>query len=179
MTTTRCLASVLLLALALSSSACLNNGHSVNVYGGKRTLEADDWDDVDNPTVYGADAVLKVDLPWLGVEGGWFHTEEDDGTVGELALDEYILGLRVTPWKILIEPYGSIGVSYVDSELDSATDDSDEVLAYYLRVGAAFSIGIFRMGLDGRALLGSDVDLDTIESDVDGYLLTAFVGLGF
>jgi hypothetical protein len=173
--------SVVVLASALASSACLGSGHSVNAYGGKRTLEASDWDDVDNPTVYGLDGVLKINLPWLNVEGGWMRTEEDDDTVGDLALDEYFVGLRVTPWKILLEPYGSIGVSYVDSELDAAaTDESDEVVAYYARVGAAFTIGgLIRMGLDARALLGSDVDLDTIDSDVDGYYLTAFVGVGF
>ena len=106
--------------------------------------------------------------------------KEDDSGVGELTVDDYFVGLRVTPWKILIEPYGSAGVTWVDSGLDTgATDDGDEVLAYYLRVGAAFTIGIIRLGLDGRALFGSDVDLDTIESDVDGYQLAAFVGLGF
>src|SRR5262245_7089578 len=184
MSTTRAI-SALVLALAFASTACLGSGNSVNLYGGKRTLEASDWNDVDNPTVYGADVVVKMNLPWLNMEGGWFHTEEDDSTVGgltsaDLAVDEYFVGLRVTPWKILIEPYGSIGVSYVDSEIDATgANDSDEVLAYYLRVGAAFTIGMFRIGLDGRALFGSDVSLDTIESDVDGYYLTAFVGVGF
>ena len=185
MPTTRAILSALVLALAFASTACLGSGNSVNVYGGKRTLEASDWSDVDNPTVYGADVVLKMNLPWLNMEGGWFHSEDDGSTVGglanaDVALDEYFVGLRLTPWKILIEPYGSAGVTYVTSDLDATgASDSDEVLAYYLRLGAAFTIGLFRIGLDGRALLGSDVTLDTIESDVDGYQLTAFVGLGF
>lgn len=185
MTASRCLASALVLALALASSACVGAGHSINAYGGTRFLEADDWDDLDNPLVYGLDGVLKVNLLWLNVEGGWFHTDNEEGDVGavtdaELGVDEYFVGLRVTPWKILLEPYGSIGVTWVDSELDAgATDDSDEVLAYYLRLGAAFTISFVRIGLDGRAVFGSDVDLDTIETDVDGYQLTAFVGLGF
>ncbi len=170
----------LVLALAFASSACIGAGHSVNAYGGTRFLDADNWDDVDNPIVYGLDGVLKVDLPWLGVEGGWFHSEDDASGTGELTVDDYFVGLRVTPWKILIQPYGSVGATWVDSGLDTAAaDDDDQVLAYYLRVGAAFTIGIIRLGLDGRALVGSDVDLNAIESDVDGYQLTAFVGLGF
>jgi hypothetical protein len=175
----RHIATALVLALALTSTACVGAGHSVNAYGGSRFLESDDWDDLDNPIVYGLDGVLKINLPWLNVEGGWFHSEEDDGTVGELAVDEYFVGLRVTPWKILFEPYGSIGVTWVDGELDAATDDSDEVLAYYLRLGAAFTISFVRLGLDGRAVFGSDVDLDTLETDVDGYQLAAFIGVGF
>ena len=181
----RILASALVLALALASTACIGGGHSVNAYGGTRFLDADDWDDLDNPTVYGLDGALKMNLPWMNMEGGWFHTDNEEGDVGgvpasELGVDEYFVGLRVTPWKILLEPYGSIGVSWVDSQLDAgATDDSDGVLAYYLRVGAAFTFGFFRIGLDGRGLFGSDVDLDTLETDIDGYQLTAFVGLGF
>ena len=171
----------LVLVLAFASSACLGAGHSVNAYGGTRFLDASEWDDIDNPIVYGIDGVLKVDLPWLGVEGGWFHSEEDDDTVGDLTVDDYFVGLRVTPWKILIEPYASAGVTYVDSGLDAGpTSEDDQVFAYYLRLGAAFSLGIVRLGLDGRALIGTDVDFGTLgESDVDGYQLTAFVGLGF
>ena len=171
---------VLPIVLALASTACVGAGHSINAYGGSRFLEADDWDDVDNPLVYGLDGVLKVNLPWLNVEGGWFHSDEDDGTVGEIEVDEFFAGLRVTPWKILLEPYGSIGVTWVDSSLDAgAADDGDEVLAYYLRLGAAFTISFFRIGLDGRGVFGSDVDLNALETDVDGYQLTAFVGVGF
>jgi hypothetical protein len=171
---------VLALASALLSSACIGSGHSVNAYGGTRFLDANDWDDLDNPTVYGLDAVLKVDLPFLAVEGGWFHSDEEDMTVGELEVDEYFVGLRATPWHFLIEPYGSIGATYVNTGLDTGVaDDGDDALAYYARVGAAFTAGIVRLGLDGRATFGSDVELDTIESDVDGYQLAAFVGLGF
>ena len=47
------------------------------------------------------------------------------------------------------------------------------------RNGAAFSLGFFRLGVDGRALLGSDVELDTIDSDLDNWQLTAFLGVGF
>lgn len=170
----------LALACALLTSACIGSGHSVNAYGGTRFLDADDWDDLDNPTVYGADAVLKLNLPMLAVEGGWFHSDEEASTVGDLEVDDYFVGLRLTPWDFLISPYGSIGATYVNTGLDAgAVDDGDDVLAYYARLGAALTIGILRLGLDGRATFGADVDLDTIESDVDGYQLAAFVGLGF
>ena len=179
MTTSRCLASVLVLATAFGSTACLGNGHSVNAYYGKSFLDADDWDDLDNPTVYGLDGVLKVDLPWLGVEGGWFRTEEDDDVVGDLTIDEYFAGLRLTPWKIFVEPYLSAGISYVYPELEMAGDYDDEVWGYYGRLGFALTFAIVRFGVEGRALFGSDVDLGTLETDVDTYQLLGFVGLSF
>lgn len=166
------------------ATACLGSGSSVNAYGGTRSLDTDDFGSLDDQTVYGADLVLKTSLPFTAVEGGWFHADEEDDTAGltnaELATDEYFVGLRITPWKILIEPYAAAGVTYLDSELDATgVSDSDEDLAYYLRVGAAFSLAMLRIGVDGRALTGTDVDLDTIESDLDSYQFTVFLGLGF
>jgi hypothetical protein len=170
---------------ALLAPACLGTGSSVNAYGGARSLESDGFDDLDEPTVYGADVVLKLELPLLAVEGGWFRSEDDASSSGtlvdpDLTLDEYFVGLRLTPWKILVEPYGSAGVIYVDSELDdSVGSDSDSSLAYYARLGAALRFGFVRFGLDGRAVFGSEVDLDAIESDIDGYQLAAFIGFAF
>ena len=167
------------------TTACLGSGNSVNAYGGTRSLDTDDFGSLDDQTVYGLDAVLKLDLAFLAVEGGWLHAEEDSGSTAgltdpELSTDEYFVGLRLVPWQFLIEPYGSIGVTYLDTELDATgVSDSDSNVAYYARLGAAFSIGIFRLGLDGRMTFGSDVDLDTIETDLDNAQLTAFVGLGF
>jgi hypothetical protein len=180
----RSLASLLLLVAPLTAS-CIGSGHSVNAYGGTRSLDTDDFDSLDDQTVYGLDAVLKLDLPLMAVEGGWWHAEADESSAGgltdpELETDEYFVGLRVVPWDILISPYGSIGATWLDSSLDSTgTSDSDETLAYYVRLGAAFNIGFFRLGVDGRALLGSDVELETIDSDLDNVQLTAFLGVGF
>lgn len=180
--------SAVLLA-ALSGPACLGTGSSVNAYGGMRSLESDGFDDFDEPTVFGADAVLKLELPMLAVEGGWFRSEDDTSSSGaltdvDLALDEYFVGLRLTPWDFLIEPYGSVGVSYVDGELDSTSggipsSDSDSTLSYYARLGAALRFGFLRFGLDGRATFGSEIDFDNLESDVDGYQLAAFLGFAF
>lgn len=175
----------IVLLLAPLTTGCLGSGHSVNAYAGSRSLDTDDFGTLDDQTVYGADAVLKVNLPFLAVEGGWLHAEEDDDSTGglvdpELATDEYFVGLRLVPWQFLIEPYASVGASYLDSDLDATgVSDSDANLAYYARVGAAFSLGILRLGLDGRMTFGSDVDLDTIETDLDNAQFTAFVGIGF
>ena len=170
--------------LAALATSCLSSGNSVNAYAGTRSLDTSDFGSLDDQTAYGADVVLKLDLPFLAVEGGWLHADESASTAGltsaELATDEYFVGLRLAPWHFLIEPYGSLGLSWVDSSLDATgVSDSDSALAYYARLGAAITFGIVRVGLDGRALFGSDVSLDTFDSDVDNYQVTAFVGIGF
>jgi hypothetical protein len=71
-------------------------------------------------------------------------------------------------------------VTYVDTEVEGGGDSaSDEVVAFYLRLGASFNIAMFRVGLDARGLYGSDVEFDTLDTDLDGYQVTAFVGLNF
>jgi len=175
----------LVAALAFLGTSCLGSGSSVNAYGGTRSLDTNDFGSLDDQTVYGADVVLKVNVPFLAVEGGWFHAEEDSSTLGgltdpELASDEYFVGLRVAPWHFLIEPYASAGLTLLDASLDSdGTSDDDNTLAYYARLGAAITFGIVRFGLDGRALLGSDLELENIDSDLDNVQVTAFIGVGF
>lgn len=177
------------LLLAVSTSACLSGDNSVNVYGGSRSLDSSDWSNLDQPTVYGADLVMKVELPFTSVEGGWLHAADDAGASGGLtdldaSLDEYFVGLRLVPWKILIEPYGAAGVSLIQGDFDATSGvtpvgDSDSVLGYYLRVGAAMHFAMLRIGIDGRASFSGDLDLDAIETDANSYQLTAFLGLGF
>jgi hypothetical protein len=118
-----------LLGSALAS-ACIGSGNSVNAYAGTRSIDSSDFNGIDDPTVYGLDAVLKLNIPWLAVEAGWFHSYQDESSASgltdpELTLDEYFVGLRVVPWDFLVEPYGSIGVSYLDGELDATSGGND------------------------------------------------------
>jgi hypothetical protein len=180
---------LLTVLVALASTACLGTGSSINAYGGVRSLDSEDFDGVDDQKVYGADAVLKLEIPWLAVEGGWLHSQDDTSSAGqlldaELGIDEYFVGLRVTPWTFLVEPYGAVGVGLVDGDLDATVSgqqagDTDSALGYYARVGAAIRFGLLRLGLDGRAGFSGDLDLQAVESDVNNYQLTAFIGLAF
>ncbi len=169
-------------------TGCLGDGNSVNGYVGARSLDNDDWEDVDEPTVVGIDGVMALSGEWLGLEGGWLRSEDDTSSSGsfsdlELTLDEFFLGLRFTPWHFLIEPYGSAGVTYLDSSVDATSggmsaNDGDESVAGYARLGAALRLGLFRFGLDGRAVAGSDLDLNG-DTDVDYYQLALFAGVSF
>lgn len=174
---------------ALFAPACLAAGSSINAYGGVRSLDSDDFDHVDEPSVYGADVVWKLDKPMLSLEGGWLHAEDDASSSGaltdvDLGLDEYFFGLRAVPWDFWIEPYLSVGMTFVDGELDATNgglpaDESDATLGYYARLGAALRFGPVRFGLDGRATFATDIDLDTIDADLDGQQITAFIGFAY
>jgi hypothetical protein len=178
----RLIHTVALLTLATPLfTSCLGSGSSVNVYGGLRELESDEASDadLDEQTVYGADLVWKIGIPFTAMEGGVLRSEED-ASGAEITTDEFFVGARITPWTFLISPYASAGVTYVDSELEAGGgSDSDDVVAYYVRIGAAFTIAMFRVGLDARGLFGSDVEFDSTDTDLDGYQITAFIGIGF
>jgi len=188
MFTTR-LTSLTVLCLGALTSACLSGENSANIYGGTRSLDSSDWSNVDEPTVYGADVVMKLELPLTSVEGGWLHSEDDTNSSGgltdvDIALDEYFIGLRIVPWKILIEPYGAAGISLTEGDFDATNGvtpvgDSDSAFGYYVRLGAAVKLAMFRFGVDGRASFTDDLDLDTITTDANSYQLTAFIGVGF
>ena len=183
MTLHRSLAVALLVAPL--TAACIGSGHSVNAYYGARTLDSDDLDGLDDQEVYGLDGVLKVDLPWLAVEGGWQRAESDDDSAAgltdpEVTIDEYFVGLRLVPWDFLIAPYASLGATYFDADLDATgVSEQDETVAFYARLGAALAFGLFRIGLDGRATFGSDVEFNGSDTEVDNYQITGFVGIGF
>jgi len=180
----RSLTALVLLAAPLVT-ACIGSGNSVNAYYGARSLDSDDFDDLDDQDVYGLDAVLKLDLPFLAVEGGWQRAESDDDSAGgltdpELTIDEYFVGLRLVPWDFLIAPYASLGATYFDADIDATgVSEQDETVAFYARLGAALALGIFRIGLDGRATFGSDVEFNGSDTEVDNYQITGFVGIGF
>jgi hypothetical protein len=181
--------------VSMLSSACLGGNNSINAHGGVRQFESNDYEEVEEPVVYGLDAVVDTSVPWLAVEGGWFHAEDDasssSGSSGapladvDLGFEDYFLGLRVTPWHFLIEPYGGIGVNYVDADLDAldgtgtSVGGSDSDFGYYVRLGAAVRLGFIRFGLEGRSALGADVDLGAIDTDADNLQVTAFVGVAF
>lgn len=176
------LATPFLVLLAVTLSGCLNTGHSVNAYVGGRNLENGDFEALatEEQTVYGFDGVLALSQKWLAVETGWLHSSED-GAGNEVDVDEYFVGLRLAPWKILIEPYGAIGATFLDGTVDTGmASDDDSGLAAYVRAGAAMSFGLVRFGLDLRTVVGSDVEFSNLPSpdtDLDYYQVMIFAGV--
>ena len=172
---------IFLLALAALTFSCKGPDNSINAYFGYRSLTSD-LDTFDDHEAFGVDGVLVLKTRFLAIEGGFFRSEEDQstGTTTELDLNEYFIGLRFIPWKVLVEPYISAGASFVDGSFDGTGGPTDDTnVAGYIRVGAAYPItGLFRIGVDGRALLGSEFDTGSIDESADYFQIMLFVGVG-
>ena len=178
------------LVLVCGLSSCLGGGNSVNLYGGYRALEADEFDGVDDNLVYGIDGVWGVGPWWLGIEGGYLRSEDDSSSGGggltdvDLTVDEFFLGMRATPFPWLIKPYASIGAAYLMVDVEATqgglpADDDDDSLAGYGRIGVAIELAILRFGVDFRAVVGSDLGLNGGYTDTDYYEALLFIGFGF
>jgi len=127
----------------------------------------------------------------MGVLGGYSQDDAvaeipDLGLVDldlELSTSELYLGLgRSFRLGERVRPYLGAGLSLVmvEGELSSTvlggSDTEDDLSAAgYLHGGLLVEVGeSFHVGLDGRALLGTDLDLDGLEVDAD-YLQLALV----
>ena len=150
----------------------------MNAYVGGRSL-SDDINTIDDQPVYGFDTVLALKNDWFAIEAGWLHSDESEaGNVVDL--DEYFVGARFAPWKLVVEPYVSVGLSVVDGAFEGMMSVPDDTsTAGYIRAGVAYPLtSIFKVGIDGRALLGSDFDTASLEESADYFQLMVFVGVG-
>ena len=70
---------VLLIVLCAGCTTYSKKKHAVNAFGGVRSLENSDFDDIDDATVWGAEGLLGLTHSGLGLEGGYAHSEQDGG----------------------------------------------------------------------------------------------------
>lgn len=162
---------------------------AVNVIGGMRTVDNNDFEDVDDPIVWGGELLIGVNTRGLGIEGGYLRAEDDDDVTffgnngdGEIVTDELYVGVRNT-WNTneTVQPYVGAGVSWVDTQLevDSGFDDEDDSVAGYAHAGIAFQFDSFQVGLDGRVVFASDLEFSGEESDIDYRQIAAFIGFSW
>ncbi len=133
---------------------------AINVLGGMRTIDNNDFEDVDDPIVWGGELLIGINRRGLGIEGGYMRAEDDDDVTffgnsgdGEIVTDELYVGVRNT-WNTeeVIQPYIGAGVSWVGTKIDvdSGFDDDDNSVAGYAHAGVAFQFQSFQVGLDRR-----------------------------
>lgn len=165
--------------------------HVVMGMFGVRMLDAEEWEPVEEPKTGGINYMGRG-------PGGWFHWDfsitfgDDSGSalLGEEIIDvstkvwEFDFGIaKILRWGV-VNPYLGIGVAVVniDAEvsLDGASASEDNTtVGGYGRAGIAFEVtksgGI--IGFEARYLVGTDVDIGGVNTDVDGF--TGLVTVGF
>ncbi len=162
------------------------------LYLGQRNLDEDDYEPVDEQVMLGLEFVHEARDSVVGWELG-LAGSADEETVQLLGQDvdveattgEVYAGIRKSIGSGRFRPYVGGGVAYIQSELEASTSlgsgsVDDGSIAGYLHVGVSFDLtpGFF-IGLDLRALLGSDLDYDGLESDADYEQLALTIGGAF
>jgi hypothetical protein len=164
----------------------------VGLYLGQRNLDEDDYEPVDEQVMLGLEFVHEAADSVVGWEFG-LAGSADEETVQILGEDvdveattgEVYAGIRKSIGSGRFRPYIGGGVAYIQSELEVSTplgsaDVDDGSIAGYLHVGVSFDLtpGFF-IGVDLRALLGSDVEYEGFESDADYEQLALTIGGAF
>lgn len=161
---------------------------AINAFYGVRSLENDDFNDIDDATVFGVEGLLGLTNTGLGIEGGYARAEQDGGPLfsgtgsSDVESDELFVGLRQT-WNTddTFQPYVGAGASWLDARAETSggfTDD-DHSAAGYVRAGIGWQFDHFQIGVDGRALVGSNFEFDSEDTDLDYLQILAFVGWSF
>jgi hypothetical protein len=164
---------------------------SLNLLVGMRRLDEDDWEPVDEPGVVGLEYANERPNAALGFEFGLAiaAAEEDEFVTGlgdveftNRALEVYG-GLRKTFFAdAAVRPYLGAGVTAIGVEVEGesggvSADDDDTTFGGYAHGGLEFRItNSFRLGIDARAVFGTDVDLFGASGDVDYEQLALVAG---
>ncbi len=161
--------------------------HCYALYMGQSEFDSDFWDPVDRPIVFGMEYAL-VHPVGLGLELGLNlgFDEEESGTVDfggipfekELtsSLFEAAAGARFERrlgrrWGL----YAGGGIAWVSTEVETlieedliVADDSDSDFGYYYHGGVKFWINRdFFVGLDYRSLQGTELELESFDTEAD------------
>lgn len=169
------------------SSASVSN---VTMLIGQRFLDEDDWEPLDEQTVFGVEFDRYGPYDPVGFEIG-FSYAEDSGNVGAVDLDSEVWEIYAGPRKTFslaedrLHPYISAGASWSNAEVDGSLGNAsgsvdDDAFGFYLRAGVYYTIGDgFNLGLDYRKLLGADYEDSGVKADGDFDQFSIGIGYSF
>jgi hypothetical protein len=179
---------LLLVVLCAGCQTYQTKKSAINGYAGIRSLENDDFDEIDDATVFGVEGLIGLTYTGLGIEGGYMNAEQDGGPLfsgagsSNVDTEELYVGLRNT-WNTdyTFQPYVGAGAAWLDANAKSSGgfDDDDNSAAAYAHAGLGWQFTNFQIGVDGRVLLGTDFEFDSNDTDLDYLQLAAFIGWSF
>jgi hypothetical protein len=119
---------------------------------------------------------------------GYARAEQDGGPLftgtgsSDVETDELYVGLRQT-WNTdsRLQPYLGAGAAWLDAQAENSSGfkDDDHSAAAYVRAGLGWQFEHFQVGVDVRALLGSNFDFDNSDTDLDYLQLLGSIGWSF
>jgi len=160
----------------------------VALYLGQRNLDEGDYEPVDEQGMLGLEFVHEARESVVGWEFGLAGSAAEEDVAGldvEATTGEVYAGIRKSLGSSRFRPYIGGGISYIQSEIEAtgalgSGSIDDGSVAGYVHLGVSLDItpGFF-IGLDLRALVGSDLNYDGLESDADYEQLALTVGGAF
>lgn len=168
------------------SSAVTQDGE-VRFLLGAGTLDKETWEPTDKPVILGAEYVRQEADSWLGYELGTrlgMDTASESGVDLTLVTLELYGGYHHTFLaESSFRPYLGAGAALVSATADASdgfisVNDDDVTFGFYAHAGVAWDLDGWVLGLDGRYLGGTDVDLFGGSWDVDMTQVCLFGGFG-
>ena len=156
--------------------------------GARRLDDSTAWDMLDEPVVFGVEFANRRRGSWFGFEGGFQAAYDDTNVLGVDVSDlflEFYLGGRITGdlgADGRFHPYLGLGGTLIYAEVTGeagglSVSDDDTSLGLYGHAGVYVRLGqVFQLGLDARAVTGTDVSLFGIASDADYTQLALLLG---
>lgn len=163
---------------------------NVNGHVGYRRVQGSGWNGFEDQGVGGVSADFTLRRWPIGFEAAVFGStvsHEDQGKDVDRGVSDFSVGLNKTvrfgssPFRT----YVGAGVAAVNAEQERASGhfrlvDDDSSAAWYGRVGAYFRIANkFNLGVEGRTLQNSELEIFGGNADADHWQVTVFFGWGW
>lgn len=182
---------IVVLPFLLCSCAALTEGERDTRVGailGMRSLDEDIWAPTEEQFVLGAECVVMSKDSGLGLETSLQYAADSD-EVGNVDVTstttEFSVGGRLEMTGQSVRPYVGAGLALINAEIEadnggSTASEDDSSLAGYAHLGVELPFAErWYVGLDVRALFGSDMEFSGVNGDADYTQFALVIGASF
>jgi len=165
----------------LASCSVFGGNSALNIHGGTRSL-SNDFDNVSDQSVGGAELVVGLGDGGWAVEAQGFYAENSEASSvnssdSTVVTKELAFGARRTFFQNSpVRPYFGLGANWMDAELKNGGFDNltDDGFGGYAHVGVLAALFAFQVGIDLRGGLTS---AELAGESLDYTQATIFLGL--